>query len=172
MKDAMTDPLPSARTAPLRVAGHFGELMQGRLQPDGPVVLISLPCPALWVEVGGAGDAALLGPRRVRTLCAALDLPVPAALPPLHALMPPGGGAGSSTAALVALARWLGFDGTDAALARACVAAEGASDPLMLPHAERLLFAPREGRVIATLPRLPPFEVVGGFYGPGQRTRA
>ncbi|WP_319800443.1 hypothetical protein [Pararhodobacter zhoushanensis] len=57
-------------------------------------------------------------------------------------------------------------------MARACVAAEGASDPLMLPRAERLLFAPREGRVVADLPALPAFEVLGGFFGPGQRTRA
>ena len=32
-----------------RVAGHFGELIQGRLGTAGPVVLISLPCPALTV---------------------------------------------------------------------------------------------------------------------------
>lgn len=164
-------PIPQTRSAPLRVAGHFGELMQGRLGPGGPVALVSLPCPALWVEVGG-DDAGLLGPRRVRALCRALDLPLPAALPPIAATMPPGGGAGSSTAALVALARWLGFDGTPGALARACVAAEGASDPLMLPRPERLLFAPRAGQVIEDLPPLPAFEVLGGFLGAGQRTRA
>ncbi len=172
MRDVMTNPLPSAQTAPLRVAGHFGELMQGRLGSDGPVVLISLPCPALWVEIGSTGDDTLLGPRRVRALCAALGLAVPEALPPIRALMPQGGGAGSSTAALVALARWLGFSGAVEDLARACVAAEGASDPLMLPRAERLLFAPRDGRVVADLPALPAFEVIGGFFGPGQRTRA
>ena len=172
MRDVMTNPLPSARTAPLRVAGHFGELMQGRLGAGGPVVLISLPCPVLWVEIGGPDDVALLDPRRVGALCAALGLAVPASLPPMQALMPPGGGAGSSTAALVALARWLGFAGPDEVLVRACVRAEGASDPLMLPHAQRLLFAPREGRVVAQLPALPAFEVVGGFFGPGQRTRA
>ncbi len=56
--------------------------------------------------------------------------------------MMPGGGAGSSTAGLVALARALGFSGTPDDLARLCVAIEAASDPLMFPHAERLLFAP------------------------------
>lgn len=161
----------AAQTAPPRVAGHFGELMQGRAGAGGPLVLISLPCPVLEVSVGGP-DAGLLGPRRVRALCNALGLPVPGALPPIAATMPPGGGAGSSTAALVALARWLGFDGPPEVLARACVAAEGASDPLMLPRAERLLFAPREGRVVEPLPPLPRFEVLGGFLGEGQRTRA
>ena len=164
-------PIPDALAAPLRVAGHFGELLQGRMGPAGPVALISLPCPALWVEVG-APDAGLLGPRRVATLCEALGLAVPAELPPIGATMPPGGGAGSSTAALVALARWLGFDGPAEVLARACVAAEGASDPLMLQRAEQLLFAPREGRVIEHFAALPEFEVLGGFLGAGQRTRA
>ncbi|TCP38104.1 hypothetical protein EV662_12129, partial [Rhodovulum marinum] len=32
------------------VAGHFGEFLQGRLGPDGPVVLVTLPCPALAVR--------------------------------------------------------------------------------------------------------------------------
>ena len=27
------------------VAGHFGEWLQGRLGPDGPVALVTLPCP-------------------------------------------------------------------------------------------------------------------------------
>ena len=57
-------------------------------------------------------------------------------------------------------------------IARACVAAEGASDSLMFPRAERLLFAPRLGQVLRPLPALPRFVVAGGFLGPGQRTRA
>lgn len=162
-------PRPTATPAPVRVAGHFGELMQGRLGPTGPLALISLPCPALWVQIDGL-DAGLLGPRRVEILCRELGLPEPKLIPSIAATMPPGGGAGSSTAALVALARWLGFDGTPAELALACVAAEGASDPLMMPDAERLLFAPRQGRVLEDMPVLPPFTVLGGFLGAGQRT--
>ncbi|MCA2013307.1 propanediol utilization protein [Cereibacter sphaeroides] len=162
-------PRPTATPAPVRVAGHFGELLQGRLGATGPLALISLPCPALWVQLDGM-DAGLLGPRRVEVLCRHLGLPEPKLLPSIAATMPPGGGAGSSTAALVAIARWLGFDGTPAELARACAAAEGASDPLMMPDAERLLFAPRQGRVLEDMPVLPPFTVVGGFFGAGQRT--
>ncbi|MCB1389286.1 MAG: propanediol utilization protein [Rhodobacteraceae bacterium] len=171
MTEAPETPFSPAPTAPQRVAGHFGELMQGRLGPRGPLALVSLPCPSLWVRIG-APDSGLLGPRRVAALCRAVGLAVPDRLPPVAATMPPGGGAGSSTAALVALARWLGYDGAPEVLARACVAAEGASDPLMLPDAGRLLFAPREGRVIERLPALPAFEVLGGFLGDGQRTRA
>lgn len=176
---ALLSPDTPAPGATLRVEGHFGELMQGRLGARGPVVLVTLPCPVLAVEVAtetgieaGARDAALLDPARAARLCAALGLTLPARLPPLVASMPPGGGAGASTAALVALARSLGFDGTPETLARACAEAEGASDPLMYPHPERLLFAPREGRVVRALPALPRFELVGGFHGPAQRTRA
>jgi len=154
----------------MRVAGHFGELMQGRLGAGGPLALVSLPCPALWVEPCAVADAGLIGPRRLAALCAALGLPVPDALPALHATMPQGGGAGSSTAALVAVARLIGFDGPPEDLARACVAAEGASDPLMFPAAHRLLFAPREGRALRALPALPAFTVVGGFWGAERRT--
>ena len=46
----------------LRVAGHFGELMQGRLGADGPLALISLPCPVLAVQTGGTGTPGLIGP--------------------------------------------------------------------------------------------------------------
>lgn len=169
----MTLAQPPDRTVStgLRVTGHFGELMQGRLGPRGPVALISLPCPALWVELPArTGDCGLIDARRAGLLLSALGRAPAPALPPLRATMPQGGGAGSSTAALVALARAQGFDGPPEALARACVAAEGASDPLMFPRAERLLFAPRQGRVLRRLPVLPAFEVIGGFWGAGQRT--
>lgn len=160
----------------LRVAGHFGELMQGRLGPGGPLALISLPCPALavtaWLRPGrhlvmhGAG---VLSPERARRFLRLLDLPFRAPVL-LRADMIAGGGAGSSTAALVALARLAGWRGDALALARACVAVEGATDPLMFPRAERLLWASRRGAVVAALPALPTFEVLGGFFGAGQRT--
>lgn len=155
-------PLPDPEPAPaLRVAGHFGELVQGRLGPGGPVVLISLPCPVPAVEV--APGAPL--PPGGAALMATQGLAAPAGLG-VRALLPPGGGAGTSTAGLVALARAAGWAGAPEALARACVAAEGASDPLMFPRPERLVFASREGRVLATLPPMARIEVLGGFCGP------
>lgn len=158
----------------IRVEGHFGELMQGRLGPDGPVALITLPCPVLAVEAFGAplSDAhGLLPPARARDLLARLGLPDPGPFG-LTANMPRGGGAGASTAALVALARLAGSRGGAGDLAKACVAVEGASDPLMFDAPERLLWASRRGEVLQDLPALPAFDVIGGFYGPNIRTDA
>lgn len=162
----------------LRVAGHFGELMQGRLGPQGQLALISLPCPAL--AVAGAvtpgrgffvhgGAQRLLTPARARQLLAQLGLPAQGRFV-LRAAMPVGGGAGASTAALVALARLAGWRGRAADLAAACLAVEGATDPLMFARPERLLWASRRAERLEDLPALPPFEMVGGFFGPGRRT--
>lgn len=166
-------------TAAARVAGHFGEFLQGRLGPDGPVVLVTLPCPRLHVtarivpttglSLHGAGQR-LLTPERACRFLARLGLP-PRGRVVLRAVMPVGGGGGASTATLVALARAAGFGGSSAEIARAAIATEGASDPLMFPAPERMLWASREGRMLASLPSLPAFDVIGGFAGPPERTR-
>lgn len=164
----------------IRVAGHFGELMQGRIGPDGPVALISLPCPALGVVARhrlGAGlsinDAGkgIISPDRAQDFLRRLDLTLSGRIT-LQAEMPVGGGAGASTAALVALARLAGYQGAPQTLADACIASEGASDPLMFARPERMLWASRVGQRLADLPPLPRFEVIGGFYGPPRRTDA
>lgn len=163
---------------PVRIAGHFGEFLQGRLGASGPVALVTLPCPALALEawhrpgrglrIHGSGQS-LVTPERARRFLDRLGLGLSGAVR-LRAAMPAGGGAGASTATLVALARLAGSsDGPDA-LARACVASEGASDPLMFPGAERLLWASREARVLRRLPALPRLDVIGGFFGPARRT--
>jgi uncharacterized protein involved in propanediol utilization len=169
--------------AKVSVAGHFGELLQGRLGASGPLALITLPCPALLAHATAAGTADSRTPRHFtlhqQGACAlthteaarflrALDLPLQGRFT-LRLDMPPGGGAGASTAARVALARAAGeYD--PARIAHACRITEGASDPLMLPRPERLLWASREGRILAALPPLPRLQVLGGFFGPGQRT--
>lgn len=164
------------------VAGHFGELIQGRLGPKGPVVLISLPCAVLTVtaqqqpgqhlSIHTAGDTGpILTTATAQKFLALLGLPSPAHVT-LIAEMPLGGGAGSSTAALVALARLAGWTGPPDALARACLAVEGATDPLMFDHPDRLLWASRDAKIIETLPALPKFAVIGGFYGAPQQTVA
>jgi uncharacterized protein involved in propanediol utilization len=163
-----------------RVSGHFGEFLQGRLGPAGPVVLVTLPCPAVWVEARVAAAAGLtlhcsgqrlLAPDHARRFLSRLGLHARGRVT-LRATMPVGGGAGASTAALVALARAMRHDGTPASLARAAIATEGASDPLMFTNPERLLWASREGRIHRPLPPLPAFDVIGGFAGPPERTRA
>ena len=166
------------RQETLRVAGHFGELLQGRIGRNGPVALVTLPCPALGVSAqrfAGAGmglygaGQRLLTPQRARALLDQLGLRLSGRVV-LRAEMPAGGGAGVSTASLVALARLAGWQGPPDLLARACVAVEGASDPLMFPQAECLLWASRLGETLGHLPAVPAFEVIGGFYGPPKRT--
>ncbi|TCO71940.1 propanediol utilization protein [Rhodovulum euryhalinum] len=168
----------TVRTA--RVAGHFGELLQGRLGPGGPVVLVTLPCAVLSVRAAwrpGGGFGLWQGARPVLTHGQAVRLwravrgDGPHGRLRLAAGMPPGGGAGASTAALLAALRCLAdgalAPGDQAAL---CLDLEGASDPLMHPRPERILWAPRAGRALGRLPPLPAVEVVGGFAGPGRRT--
>lgn len=165
----------------IRVEGHFGEWMQGRMGPDGPVALISLPCPDLAVTARLAAPGRglhlhspgphLLGAGRAVRLLRRLGLRLTGKVV-LRADMPVGGGAGASTAALAALARLAGWTGDPMLLARACIAVEGASDPLMLPQPGRLLWASREARVLAVVPAVPAFDLLGGFLGPPQRTCA
>ncbi|MDZ7710243.1 MAG: hypothetical protein U5K36_09385 [Roseovarius sp.] len=164
--------MPMARPA-ARVPGHFGEWMQGRLGPDGPVVLVTLACPALGVAAPGQGPGIdrLFPPRAVAGFGCALGLGA-VAWPGLDRDMPMGAGAGASTACLVASARALGWTGTPEALARACLAVEGATDPLMYPAPDRLLWASREARVIEDVAPPPRCDLVGGYWGAPLRTDA
>lgn len=160
------------------IEGHFGEWMQGRLGPDGPVVLVTLPAPGFGADVwlrpaerAFALHAPGLSVARARAFLSDLGLELRgrAILRPRVA---PGLGTGGSTALLIGLARLAGFSGPPEQLARACVAAEGASDPLMFSQPERLLWASRLGRVLGRVPAVPRYEILGGFCGTGERTRA
>ncbi|MGH1414696.1 MAG: propanediol utilization protein [Pelagimonas sp.] len=155
------------------VAGHFGELMQGRLGQHGPVVLVTLPCPALCVHARAVpslrteiySPQRILSAQRARRFRHGIQAPTQQRIT-LHSDMPPGGGAGASTAALVALAQLSGRRIDPADLAKACLKIEGATDPLMFPQPEQMLWASRQARVISPLPVLPKIEVIGGFFGP------
>lgn len=158
--------------------GHFGELLQGRLGPSGPLALITLPCAAIGVTAefrpGGpltldAGPDAPLSLERARAMLG------PAGALRLRWTTPPGAGTGASTAALTAAFRARAAAEQTAppdplTLARLCHAIEAATDPLMFPDSARLLWAPRAARLLDTLPPPPGFEVVGGFDGPPERT--
>ena len=146
----------------IRIAGHFGEWLQGRLGPDGPLALVTLPCPALAVHVTDGTDPLLPAPVRDR-FAAALGQPL--ASTGLAADMPLGAGAGASTAALLALARVSGATTDTDTLAAACLAAEGATDPLMHDSPDTLLWAPRQARILDRLPPMPRCEILGGFLG-------
>lgn len=166
--------------AQVRVAGHFGELLQGRLGPNGPIVLVTLPCHALAVRAAlaaGQGisltksSAAIMTLTRAQQFLSSLQLSIAGRLS-FESEMPPGGGAGVSTAALVALAQLAGWRGDEMTLARACIAIEGASDPLMLATPSQILWASRRGEIIETMPPPPIMEIIGGFFGPPRRTDA
>jgi hypothetical protein len=163
------------------VAGHFGEWLQGRAGPAGEVVLVTLACPVRGVSVTVEHSEAapgltvddpsgLLDPGRAARLVQALGVRGLSAGRRITVRpdCPPGGGAGMSTAALVALARAAGAD--EERIAAACLAVEGASDPLMMARPDGVLWAPRRARMLATMPSPPAADIIGGFFGPPQRT--
>lgn len=161
----------AAAPRPVTVPGHFGEWLQGRLGPDGPVALVTVACTALEARtVDGPGDAPIFPDAVLRTFAEALGIAPD--WPGIRRDMPLGAGAGASTATLVTLARGAGFRGDADTLAAACIAAEGASDPLMHANCDGLLWASRKGRVLRRLPPPPRVEIVGGFWGPPLPTRA
>lgn len=162
----------------LRVEGHFGEYLQGRLGPRGPVVLVTLPCPLTGVvalhrparrglRLSGAGMSSPQARRFIASLGGRLTGRVR-----LRALVAPGLGAGVSTARLVALARLAGWEGPPDALAQACMSVEGATDPLMFDTPDQILWASRLGQKIRPMPAPPRHEVIGGIWGAPQRTNA
>ena len=166
----------AASGGPVFVPGHFGEWLQGSLGPSGPIVLVTLACPVRGVRAwqSGPGPFSLverpmvLGADRAKAFLAGFGR-APSGRYRVIADLPPGGGTGMSTAALLALAGAAGC-GHGPELAEACLAAEGASDPLMLPAPDAVLWAPREARVVAGLPAPREAEILGGFFGPPQRT--
>ena len=148
----------------VRVHGHFGEYLQGRLGPDGPLGLITVPCRGTGLTArlcSGDRQGACPPERFLRSLGLAGSREIV-----VCPMSPPGAGTGISTAALIAAARLHGWEGPPGRLMAACVAHEGASDPLAFPRPERLLWASREGRILQRMPALPPHDIVGGYFGP------
>lgn len=161
---------------PIFLPCHFGEWLQGRLGSDGPLALVTLrpagvaltawrhPARGLYSHAIGHGALPVAVLARFGRALGGLQTRTFLRLP-----YPPGMGTGMSTAGLLAVAG-TGFAPQD--LARACIAAEGASDPLMYPAPARLLWAPRVGRVLAALPDQPRTHLLAGFWGPPRPTRA
>lgn len=150
------------------VRGHFGEYVQGRLGLNGPLGLITVPCPKTGLEARLHCREAPK-PGRLGVFLKALGI-VGSREIVVSPLSPPGAGTGISTATLIAAARLHGWDGPPEQLMAACVAHEGASDPLAFPHPERLLWASREGRVLQEMPGLPPHDIVGAYFGVSRLT--
>lgn len=159
------------------VAGHFGEWVQGIAGPSREVALITLACPVRGVgvtwedaqELSVEDATGLLDPPRAAALLQSLGR-APRGRIVVHPDLPAGGGAGMSTATLVALARAVGASG--ASIAPACLAVEGAVDPLMLEAPDAVLWAPRRAQVLAALPAPPEAAIIGGFLGAPEWTDA
>ncbi|MEL6318382.1 MAG: hypothetical protein AAFR16_12180, partial [Pseudomonadota bacterium] len=161
--------------------GHFGELLQGRLGPEGPVALVTLPCQAMtaqaWLAPAAHGPLTLSGAGggAIARRAARAAAPGLAGRLRIETAAPIQAGAGSSTlsallAARLARAAAGGAPLDPRAAARICLAAEGAVDPLMWPEPERLLWASRRARALRRLPPGLPALAVGGFAGDGART--
>lgn len=156
-----------------RVHGHFGEWLQGCLGHNGEVVLITLPCRALRVDITRESHVPeaedIFTPDALLQFRRALRLG-DADWPRLASNIPPGCGAGASSATLTALALGAGFSGPPMVLARACLELEGATDPLMWPTPDSLIWASRSAHIVAFVPPPPPCVIIGGYWGAPERT--
>lgn len=160
------------------ITGHFGEWLQGRMGLDGRLSLITVNCPALSVRVKRRDDPILtlvqegrpvLSRKRARALLDHMNLPISGCFTIDHD-MPAGGGAGASTGALLGVLAAAGCDAPPADLARSCVAIEGASDPIMFPHPDEMLWASRRAEIVQQIGAIPECEIVGGFLPYTERT--
>ncbi|GGE60628.1 propanediol utilization protein [Actibacterium pelagium] len=161
-----------------QVYSHFGEILQGKLGPNGPVALVTLPSCAFQAEARWSPSPGLrltgttpraVTPTQLRQLAKALGT-VARGQFLVRVNMPLGGGAGASTASLSTLAKLIAPEAMPDEIAKACVSVEGASDPIMYRAPGRLLWASRRAKVLDHLPPLPRFDVVGGFFGQPERT--
>lgn len=186
-----TGPVSGPVTGTGHAACHHGELLQGVfLDADGRrcAGLVTLPLAgpgsradfvrrpgtppeALTVVPADRGKAARAAGLAVAECAREAGLPPSGGQLRLTGDVPVGLGMGSSTSDVIATVRAVadayGLRLAPAAVARLAVAAERASDPLML-DARPVLFAQREGRVLEVLgPALPPLAVVGCVLGGG-----
>ena len=162
---------------PIRLPCHFGEWLQGRMGDAGPLALITLMprSVSVWAKATRAQHPicravthGAMDPQLLARFAAGLNTPLNTRVT-LRLPFAPGLGTGMSTAGLLALAHLSG-DFTPDDLAQACIAAEGASDPLMHPNPDRLLWASRQGRILAHLPPVPRAHLLTGFFGPARPT--
>ncbi len=162
----------SARKINVKVAGHFGELVQGRFGPDGPVVLVTLRrerllncvtyTPSSGPLVIDAEPQEMIREVATKMLAQFSGNDVGGTLVCERAVTP-GHGTGSSTADLLGTIRAISsaFElqlspEHEAAL---CLEVEGAVDPLMFDRPT--IFASRGGRVLTWLDQLPEMQVIG-----------
>jgi uncharacterized protein involved in propanediol utilization len=159
-----------------RVSGHFGEFLQGRIGARGPVALITIPCPVLGVTASYLGDGpfSICGPlstERAANFLSSLGHTGQGRWEIVSEMIP-GGGAGVSSASLLALAKAMDVKASPEDLAKACKKAEGAVDPLMFKNPEACLWASRQARQIRCFSTAPELLIIGGFWGRPSETIA
>ncbi|MFW6642420.1 GHMP kinase [Nocardiopsis algeriensis] len=175
-----------------RAACHHGEILQGvfldgrgrhrrglvtlpMAEPVTEAVFEARPGYApdrVETDPPGRIKAARAAALAVAECAAAAHVPACGGVLRLRGGAPAGLGMGSSTsdvtAAVRAVCAGYGTEPDPGAVARIAVAAEGASDPIMLGE-RALLFAQREGRVLEDLGApLPPMTAVGCLTGGGR----
>ena len=145
--------------------GHFGEWMQGRLGENGLIGLISVQCPLFWVRANYTESSDLHYDDSLPSLPRDFLVELFTALkraPQGHVRLTSnmqfGAGLGASTASSLA------------ALAQAIISVEGASDPIMYPEFDQLLWASREAKILDKFASPPPFEILGAMWGDPKRT--
>ena len=162
------------------MTGHFGEWLQGRLGPDGPLALISVPCPLFHCDAmvedaevtSFQGHGIALNADQMETLLGRLDVSLPKRIT-VQSTIPVRAGLGASTASILSVIKALSGDTLSVdQTARICVEIEGATDPLMFDQFEGLLWASRSATLIERLPAPPKFEIGGGRWGQGLATDA
>jgi uncharacterized protein involved in propanediol utilization len=160
------------------VSGHFGEWLQGRLGPNGPLALISVPCPLFHCDVtvedaevtSFQGHGITLKADQIEALFGCIDVLSPKRIT-VNSSIPVRAGLGASTASILGVLRALTNDALFVEkTAEICVTVEGATDPLMHDQFDRLLWASRSATLVERLPAPPQYEFVGGLWGEGQAT--
>ena len=154
------------------VNGHFGEFIQGKLGVNEPLVLVTIPSRFYKVQVTytkGSFEVVQNGTSFYnRTVVSELANLANARLNGRITIclsMPEACGLGSSTATRVGILRAIRPSISVNSIVSICLKHERASDPIMYKSPERLLWAPREGKIIEKLPRLPKISCVGGLFG-------
>ena len=161
-----------------RVTGHFGEWLQGRLGPDGPLALISVPCPLFHCDAivedaevtSFQGHGIALNSDQMETLLRRIDVSLPKRIT-VQSTIAVRAGLGASTASILSVLKALSGDTLSVdQTAKICVEIEGATDPLMHDQFDCLLWASRSATLVERLPAPPKFEIVGGLWGQGLAT--
>ena len=166
-----------AKSKNVIVNGHFGEFIQGKLGVTEPLVLVTIPSRFYKVQVtyrkgsfGVVQNGTSFYDRSVVSELAKLANVRLKGRITICLSMPEACGLGSSTATRVGILRAISPSISVNSIVSICLKHERALDPIMYKSPERLLWAPREGKIVEKLPRLPEISCIGGLFGSPLKT--